>query len=976
MRKKISNRILTFIFLACLALSLPLSKVFADSKVLRVVGAEIIEKSATVDGKVAVDGDANISSDITFKKLGDFVKLKIELKNADEKDHVIKSVANDNKNPYVAYSYEETENVVVKAGESFDFVVMAKYQNEVTSMNERTKSENVRFLFEISDVAEPEEINLTGKSESAGIIEAAGKNNKGVVVPDTSGKFSGLASVVKNNAAPLIIAVVSAAGLALVAFKSRKKVSKIMAVFVATVSTLAVSLAASAMAMNEVNFVVKVRYEFYDKLVVAYEDANGETHEKIVKNGEKVKLTVPEKVGYTFLHWEDESGSIYDAEAGVVNDVKIKPVYRKNNYVVKFDKNAGDGEMTDLALVYDEAKNLTQNTFTRADYKFIGWNTQADGKGEDFADLQEVKNLTSTDGDVITLYAQWEKKSYVCEAAKELHVEPCKNSGDGGCANNGGYALDDMITYGTLSTNGVIKSGDAFDCDVNNDGEFDPETERFYYVRSLNGNAVMLSSNNIVQTDMLYNDALLKLPKTDTWTNPDLVKFDDSRVGRFITREEISLGCGGIDVLAEKSLLKCLYTLDGTSFANPEGRRSSYMVEVGVDPSNGVKTYYRVLKGTKSVSVGNGGLVAAPRPAIEVPLEKVQGYGEKPKVVEYDTASAAVNNYYEKVTDWVGDKTTFLTAMKNNYESHDCKPTAIDPQVSTDFPVEFQYNTTGTQACDRQAGFDTGIMGDIKVYLSDEQTLKKGEEVTDVYIKKGVISNLAPGKVYRYEAAVDPETYGMIKTTGSRRLITLPTARNARDLGGIKAAGGKTIKYGQLLRGERLAEKDVTVLKSMGVDKEYDIREEDNGAHFKDGFERHAILNYDIIDEANYGGVRAALTSLMNDVIAGNSIYFHCTHGSDRTGTLAYLTEALLGVSDEDRNRDFDLTSLSGRADRNRYYDHMAQYTAGHNSNRKYVYMVTNLPTEEAVREWYFRGSKDRAADEKLIEDFKNAILE
>jgi protein tyrosine/serine phosphatase len=162
----------------------------------------------------------------------------------------------------------------------------------------------------------------------------------------------------------------------------------------------------------------------------------------------------------------------------------------------------------------------------------------------------------------------------------------------------------------------------------------------------------------------------------------------------------------------------------------------------------------------------------------------------------------------------------------------------------------------------------------------------------------------------------------------------------------------------------------------MGVDKEYDIREEDNGAHFKDGFERHAILNYDIIDEANYGGVRAALTSLMNDVIAGNSVYFHCTHGSDRTGTLAYLTEALLGVSDEDRNRDFDLTSLSGRADRNRYYDHMVQYFAGHNSNRKYVYMVTNLPNEEAVREWYFRGSEDRAADEKLIEDFKNAILE
>jgi hypothetical protein len=37
--------------------------------------------------------------------------------------------------------------------------------------------------------------------------------------------------------------------------------------------------------------------------------------------------------------------------------------------------------------------------------------------------------------------------------------------------------------------------------------------------------------------------------------------------------------------------------------------------------------------------------------------------------------------------------------------------------------------------------------------------------------------------------------------------------------------------------------------------------------------------------------------------------------------------------------------------------------------------MTTELPDEAAVREWYFRGSSDRTADEQLIENFKNAIL-
>ena len=37
-------------------------------------------------------------------------------------------------------------------------------------------------------------------------------------------------------------------------------------------------------------------------------------------------------------------------------------------------------------------------------------------------------------------------------------------------------------------------------------------------------------------------------------------------------------------------------------------------------------------------------------------------------------------------------------------------------------------------------------------------------------------------------------------------------------------------------------------------------------------------------------------------------MYLHCTYGADRTGTVCYLLEAVLGVSAEDCLKDYSLT--------------------------------------------------------------------
>ena len=75
-------------------------------------------------------------------------------------------------------------------------------------------------------------------------------------------------------------------------------------------------------------------------------------------------------------------------------------------YTVKYDSNGGVGRMEDQDRTYDDKAPLAANTFKFEGKTFNGWNTATDGSGTSYAD-EEVNNLSSTDGDTVTLYAQW-----------------------------------------------------------------------------------------------------------------------------------------------------------------------------------------------------------------------------------------------------------------------------------------------------------------------------------------------------------------------------------------------------------------------------------------------------------------------------------------------------------------------------------------------------------------------------------------
>ena len=124
------------------------------------------------------------------------------------------------------------------------------------------------------------------------------------------------------------------------------------------------------------------------------------------------------RTGYTFAGWNtkaDGSGTSYADKASVKNlaasgTVTLYAKWIAVNYNVAFNTNGGTGSMSNQNMKYDQAANLTANTFTRTGYTFAGWNTKADGSGTSYADKASVKNLAASG--TITLYAKWTANKY------------------------------------------------------------------------------------------------------------------------------------------------------------------------------------------------------------------------------------------------------------------------------------------------------------------------------------------------------------------------------------------------------------------------------------------------------------------------------------------------------------------------------------------------------------------------------------
>ena len=258
------------------------------------------------------------------------------------------------------------------------------------------------------------------------------------------------------------------------------------------------------------------------------------------------------------------------------------------------------------------------------------------------------------------------------------------------------------------------------------------------------------------------------------------------------------------------------------------------------------------------------------------------------------------------------------------------------------------------------------------IYIADNENFDNATSyVVSGFTRELDIYNLLPSTTYYWKVAgdrFDMSDTSVFKTEDlSVRLIYAEGTSNIRDLGGWNA-DGSSVNYGKIYRGNqlngygnwgdnKLTEEGLKTFKDdLKIRTEIDLRTQNKDdanqtTNYVDAtfpYYKCTIGQYTDIFEAlvwnalpNDGNTKSDTMENKNDArrlsyATGNAIrnenamkrslktvfevladesnypvYIHCNAGADRTGTMAFLINGLLGVSEADLIRDFELTSFS-----------------------------------------------------------------
>ena len=184
---------------------------------------------------------------------------------------------------------------------------------------------------------------------------------------------------------------------------------------------------------------------------------------------------------------------------------------------------------------------------------------------------------------------------------------------------------------------------------------------------------------------------------------------------------------------------------------------------------------------------------------------------------------------------------------------------------------------------------------------------------------------------WKVEGNNEESEVGTFTTGNYVRWISARPVYNVRDLGGYMTQSGKRVRQGLVYRGGEITNKvwgDHSLTNTeeskaifndvMNIGVELDLRgASDIGDGYKDyafrpgenRYKQHAIKSY----EETFTKTRSEVAPIFDLLANANNehVYFHCYGGADRTGTIGFLLNGLLGVSYSDLVMDFELTSYS-----------------------------------------------------------------
>ena len=293
--------------------------------------------------------------------------------------------------------------------------------------------------------------------------------------------------------------------------------------------------------------------------------------------------------------------------------------------------------------------------------------------------------------------------------------------------------------------------------------------------------------------------------------------------------------------------------------------------------------------------------------------------GIEPQNETYSQLNPVVAEYLENTT----------------YSPSDYTVTQIDSYINQ----ETSYNKSKPSGTEITTGAGDLVLVDRYSGLAVKRSVSEGNQT---------IANVTPVKGGSYVVINNGTVVncGDLNPTGSLRMIDCK-APNVRDLGGWTCDGG-TIKYGKLFRGGDLAIGYKDALRTVLCDQ-LGIRAELNLRGASEVTATSSVLGddiyycrpehivwYQISDKATW---KEILRFVFDRIKNNQPIYYHCSAGADRTGTVSLILEAILGVSQGDIDKDYELTSFAGDG-----YIRKRTYATGNNTaTANYVGLINAI---------------------------------
>ncbi len=275
---------------------------------------------------------------------------------------------------------------------------------------------------------------------------------------------------------------------------------------------------------------------------------------------------------------------------------------------------------------------------------------------------------------------------------------------------------------------------------------------------------------------------------------------------------------------------------------------------------------------------------------------------EEPDVIRFSSAEEMVADIHTVSQESYIGKADIKTGTANGKK-----------EKSRPMPVKFQWEAD-----------DTGNY----LFRISENSDMTDADVYDVEANEIEIYNLKIAETYYWTVTQDgreSEIKSFSTCSNAPRNLYVDGVTNVRDLGGWETESGTRTNQNLIFRCGRLnessAEKPVieitengkeVMLYELGIKTEIDLRKTDTG-------EVGGITESPLGSSVQYvscpmewegdtfNGNKEQILKVFS-VLADKKNYpviFHCNIGTDRTGMIAYLVNALLGVSDDDLHRDY-----------------------------------------------------------------------